>query len=162
MEPNTAAAAMKTNPELTSILTQVQSLQSEREKLSAELEAAKSDLSKLQEGKRTAMRNVLDTVINKWIAESVDNEEAKKQFQEGMDRLVTDTRESSGLWQVACAASATHAKQTAELERLRTECNDLRSLQGGSFVNETSRKRKAEEKDQSGFDVWADFKYIPI
>ena len=108
------------------------------------------------------MRNVLDTVINKWIAESVDNEEAKKQFQEGMDRLVTDTRESSGLWQVACAASATHAKQTAELERLRTECNDLRSLQGGSFVNETSRKRKVEEKDQSGFDVWADFKYIPI
>ena len=158
-----AAAPKNTSPaELTSILTQVQTLQSEREKLAAELEETKSNLAKLQEGKRVAMRSVLDNVINKWINESVDNEEAKKQFQEGMERLVTDTRETSGMWQVACAASATHAKQTAELEKLRMECNELRTLQGGTFANADSRKRKAEDKDPSGFDVWSDFKYNPV
>ena len=51
-----AAAPKNTSPaELTSILTQVQTLQSEREKLAAELEETKSNLAKLQEGKRVAM-----------------------------------------------------------------------------------------------------------
>lgn len=163
LEMDTTATAKNTSPtELTSILTQVQALQTEKEKLAQELEDAKSNLAQLQEGKRAAMRNVLDTVINKWITESVDNEDARKQFQEGMDRLVTDTRESSGLWKVACAASATHAKQTAELEQLRTECNQLRSQQVGTFATPDSRKRKADERDPSGFDVWADFKYSPL
>lgn len=159
---STNAAATKTNPELTSILTQVQTLQADREKLLKELDETKTNLSKLQEGKRAAMRNVMDTVISKWITESVDNEEARKQFTEGMDRLVTDTRENSGIWQVACAASATHAKQTAELERLRQECNDLRTLQGGQFVKEDSRKRVRGQDDPSGFDIWGDFKFTPV
>ena len=157
----TNVPAGKTAPELTSILTQVQTLQADREKLQKELEETKTNLSKLQEGKRAAMRNVLDTVINKWIAESVENEEARKQFTEGMDRLVTDTRETSGIWQVACAASATHAKQTAELEKLRQECNELRTLQGGQFVKEDSRKRTRGPEDPSGFDIWGDFKFTP-
>ena len=162
MDSSSVASAMKpSTPELSSILTQVQTLQSEREKLTQELAEAKMNLSQLQEGKRLAMRGVLDTVINKWINESVESEDAKKQFQEGMERLVTDTRETSGLWQVACAASATHAKQTSELEKLRSECNELRSLQGGNFASETSRKRKPDEKDPSGFDVWSEFKYTP-
>ena len=159
------ANASKTCPELSSILTQVQTLQADREKLQKELDETKSNLSKLQEGKRVAMRNVLDTVINKWIAESVDNEDARKQFQEGMDRLVHDTRETSGIWQVACAASATHAKQTAELEKLRTECNELRAHQGGQFVNEESRKRPRDAsstQDPSGFDIWSEFKYTAV
>ena len=158
--PSTSASSVKA-PELSSILTQVQTLQQDREKLMKELEETKSSLGKLQEGKRAAMKNVLDTVITKWISESVDNEDARKQFQEGMDRLVTDTWENSGIWQVACAASATHAKQTAELEKLRSECTELRTLQGGQFVNETSRKRTKETEDSSGFDIWKDFIVTP-
>jgi chorismate mutase len=163
MDTSSVTSASKpSTPELSSILTQVQTLQTEREKLTQELAEAKLNLSQLQEGKRAAMRGVLDTVINKWINDSVESEEAKKQFQQGMERLVTDTRETSGLWQVACAASATHAKQISELEKLRSECNELRSLQGGNFASETSRKRKPEEKDPSGFDVWSEFKYSPV
>lgn len=161
MDPPATPITAKANPELTSILTQVQTLQQDREKLLQELETAKSSLGRLQEDKRSAMRNVLDTVITKWITESVDNEDARKQFQEGMNRLVTDTRETSGIWQVACAASATHAKQTSELERLRVECTELRTLSGGQFGNEASRKRERPQEDATGFDIWADFKVTP-
>ena len=59
--------------ELTSILTQVQSLQTDREKLMKELENAKQKVEKLTEGKRAEMKTSLDTVINKWLEDSVEN-----------------------------------------------------------------------------------------
>ena len=154
-------AAPKTPPELTSILTQVQSLQADREKLMKELEAAKSKVDSLQSGKREEMRKVLDTVIARWLTESVDNEASRKQFTEGMERLVTDTRENSGVWQVAVAASASHAKQVSELEQLRTECNELKTQTGGKFAAEGSRKRERDE-DPGGFDIWGEFKVTPV
>ena len=156
-----SSSTTKSPPELTSILTQVQSLQADREKLIKELEAAKSKVDTLQSGKREEMRKVLDTVIAKWLTESVENEESRKQFTDGMERLVTDTRENSGVWQVAVAASASHAKQLSELEKLRTECTELRTHTGGKFAGEASRKREREE-DPGGFDIWGDFKVTPV
>ena len=126
-----------------------------------QLTAANSKVDVLQSGKRDEMRKVLDTVISKWLTESVENEESRKQFTDGMERLVTDTRENSGVWQVACAASATHARQVTELEKLRTECNELRTQTVGKFTAEGSRKREREE-DPAGFDIWSDFKVTPI
>ena len=57
--------------ELSSILTQVQTLQEEREKLARELEDTRARMSKLQEGKREEMKKALDTVIAKWLASGV-------------------------------------------------------------------------------------------
>ena len=93
-------------PELSSILTQVQTLQTDREKLMRELENAKQKVEKLTEGKRAEMKTSLDTVIAKWLEDSVENEGVQTQFKEGMQRLVQNTAEDSGVWQVVVCASA--------------------------------------------------------
>ena len=74
--------------ELTSILTQVQTLQTDREKLMKELELAKQTVEKLTEGKRAEMKTALDTVVAKWLEDSVADEAIMSQFKDGMERLV--------------------------------------------------------------------------
>jgi hypothetical protein len=131
--------------ELSSILSQVQNLQSDREKLMKELENAKQKVEKLTEGKRTEMKTSLDTVIAKWLDDSVENEAIRGQFKEGMERLVKNTAEDSGVWQVVVCASAAHARRANEIEKLRLECEDLKSKVSGEFSSEASRKRARDE-----------------
>ena len=152
--------------ELTSILTQVQSLQTDREKLMKELESAKQKVEKLTEGKRAEMKTSLDTVIHKWLEDSVENEAVRSQFKEGMERLVKNTAEDSGVWQVVVCASAAHSRRINELEKLRAEHEELKTRVAGEFGTEASRKRGREEtKEGSGSgsgeadkgDFWAGF-----
>ena len=149
--------------ELNSILSQVQNLQTDREKLTKELENAKQKVEKLTEGKRIEMKNSLDTVIAKWLDDSVENENVRTQFKEGMERLVKNTAEDSGVWQVVVCASAAHARRLNEIESLRTEHEELKTKMGGEFGQEASRKRPREDtkengaSDSSGTDFWAGF-----
>jgi hypothetical protein len=144
--------------ELNSILTQVQTLQTDREKLMKELDNARQKVQKLTEGKRLEMKNSLDTVIAKWLDDSVENESVRTQFKEGMERLVTNTAEDSGVWQVVVCASAAHARKLNEIERLRTEHEELKTKMGGEFGQEASRKRAREEtKDTVGESASSDF-----
>jgi hypothetical protein len=147
--------------ELTSILSQVQNLQTDREKLMKELEVTRQKVEKLTEGKRAEMKNALDTVVAKWLEDSVENETVRAQFKEGMERLVKNTAEDSGVWQVAVCASANHARKINELERLRAEHDELKTRMGGEFGNEASRKRGREEtketEESAPTDFWAGF-----
>jgi hypothetical protein len=143
--------------ELTGILSQVQNLQTDREKLMKELEVAKQRVEKLTEGKRAEMKNALDTVVAKWLEDSVENETVRTQFKEGMERLVKQTAEDSGVWQVAVCASAAHAKKIDELERLRAEHEELKTRVNGEFGNEASRKRAREETREGAADEPVDF-----
>ena len=144
--------------ELNSILTQVQTLQTDREKLMKELDNARQKVQKLTEGKRLEMKNSLDTVIAKWLDDSVENESVRTQFKEGMERLVTNTAEDSGVWQVVVCASAAHARKLNEIERLRTEHEELKTKMGGEFGQEASRKRAREETEETADEtLGADF-----
>ena len=147
--------------ELSSILMQVQALQADRERLQKELETSQVKMDKLQEGKRSDMQKILDTVITKWLADSVESEEARKTFVEGMDRLVKGTKEDNGIWQVACQASHAHARRLEELERLRVECSSLKeAAPAGRFGDESSRKRGREEPPAAqDDDIWSTFQY---
>jgi len=136
--------------ELTSILTQVQTLQTDREKLMKELEAAKNKVEKLTEGKRIEMKQSLDTVISKWLNDSVENETVKAQFREGMERLVKNTAEDSGVWQVVVCASAAHSRRLNEIEKLRAEYEELKTRANGEFGTEATRKRSREETKEEG------------
>jgi len=101
---------------------------------------------------------VLDTAIARWLSDSVQNEDVRKQFTEGMERLVKDTKAESGIWTVACEASALHAKNLDEIERLRAECEALKAVAGGGFRDEASRKRGRDEAAEPGKqDFWAGF-----
>jgi hypothetical protein len=160
------AATEPPKAELTSILTQVQSLQTDREKLMKELENARHKVEKLTEGKRTEMKASLDTVIAKWLDDSVENEAVRSQFKEGMERLVKNTAEDSGVWQVVVCASAAHTRRLNELEKLRAEHEELKTRMTGEFGTEVSRKRGRDDtKEGSGAggadgdkaDFWAGF-----
>ena len=108
------------------------------------------------------MQKILDTVIAKWLADSVENTDTRKLFVEGMDRLVKGTKEDNGIWQVACQASHAHAKRLEELEQLRVECNALKEQAPGSrFRDENSRKRERDESASGAHsdDIWSSFEY---
>ena len=73
------------------------------------------------------MKKVFDSVIAKWLQDSVADEDARKQFSDGMERLIKETKADNGVWTVACAASQMHASKLEEIERLRTECDTLKA-----------------------------------
>jgi len=103
------------------------------------------------------MKKVWDTVISKWLEDSVQDEEARKQFTEGMNRIM-DTTKENGIWTVACAASNLHKSHLEEIERLRTEVDTLKAGSSGSFRDEGSRKRGRDEGGQANAnDFWAGF-----
>lgn len=143
--------------DISSILAQVQALQGDKERLSRELEAARAENGHLKQGKREEMKKVWDTVISKWLEDSVQDEEARKQFTEGMNRIM-DTTKENGVWTVACAASNLHKSQLEEIERLRTEVDTLKAGSSGSFRDEGSRKRGRDEgAPANANDFWAGF-----
>jgi hypothetical protein len=109
------------------------------------------------------MKKVFDSVIAKWLQDSVADEDARKQFSDGMERLIKETKADNGVWTVACAASQMHASKLEEIERLRTECDTLKAGGGGgAFRDEASRKRGRDEPAGQGGgsdDIWATFQF---
>ncbi len=87
----------------------------------------------------------------------MENEGVRSQFKEGMERLVKNTAEDSGVWQVVVCASAAHAPRINEIERLRTEHEELKTKMGGEFGQEASRKRVREETKEVGETSTSDF-----
>ena len=143
--------------ELTSILTQVQTLQTDREKLMRELENARQKVEKLTEGKRQEMQQSLNTVIAKWLDDSVENESVRTQFKDGMERLVKNTAEDSGVWQVVVCASAAHSRRLNEIEKLRGENEELKSKMNGEFGGKEGLGKRAREETKEAEKDCADF-----
>lgn len=155
---------MSTEPpkaELTSILTQVQTLQTDREKLMKELENARQKVEKLTEGKRQEMQQSLNTVIAKWLEDSVENEAVRTQFKDGMERLVKNTAEDSGVWQVVVCASAAHSRRLNEIEKLRGENEELKTRVNGEFGGKEGLGKRAREEtketEADKTDFWNGF-----
>eukprot|EP00961_Rhodomonas_salina_P012825 172772-Rhodomonas_salina.5 len=152
--------------------SQNNNLASERSELNAQLQATNSKVSKLTEKTKEDMNNKLNTTISTWL-EGIDtaNETKKKEFRAGLERLVNNTAEDSGIWQVVACASEQHMHSVTELERLRVEKDALQKrLDGGKFANEDSRvgqKRKNDVIDTQQPEViaendgmWGDFKLM--
>ena len=109
-----ASSTVQNPQDLSALLSQVKVLESDRERLSRELEEARkkieeeqrrldevnTKMGRLTEGKRAEMQQAFDTVIKKWLADSVQDEKVRQEFQTGMARLVENTAEDSGVWQV--------------------------------------------------------------
>lgn len=109
-----SAAVAQGSQDLSVLLSQVKMLESDRERLTRALEEAQrkieeeqrrlgevnTKMERLTEGKRAEMQQAFDTVIKKWLADSVQDEKVRQEFQTGMSRLVENTAEDSGVWQV--------------------------------------------------------------
>lgn len=154
-------------PDISSLLTHVSTLEQERatlkqerERLESLLQSQSQQLDKFQEAKRTEMKAKLDTMITDWLKDiDVADENVKKEFMTGMERLVKDTKDDSGVWQVMCCASAAHKQRVSEIQRLKDEFGSIRSLaEKGTFQAEEARlvgKRKDPELPTR--DVWSEF-----
>jgi hypothetical protein len=165
---------MGASQDLTSILSQVKGLEEEKAKLLQMLETererlkeAQAKTEKMSESKRIEMQQALDTVIMTWLQDAVKDEKLRTEFKEGMERLVKNTAEDSGVWQVMCCASNVHAQRLQEIERMRLENEELKSRGGGEFREESSRKRGREEVEggrnhhamaaNGDANIWAEF-----
>ena len=153
--------------DLSSILARVQGLEEEKTRLVQLLEAERERVKEVQaraekmsEGKRNEMQQALETVITNWLQDSVQDEKVREEFKQGMSRLVDNTAEDSGVWQVVACASNVHARRLQELERFRLENEELKARGAGEFRDEASRKRGREEEaaPNSGTgNIWTEF-----
>ncbi len=152
--------------DLSSILNQVKGLEEEKARLMQLLESERERLKEVQakadkmsEGKRNEMRQALETVITNWLQDSVQDERIREEFKKGMGRLVDNTAEDSGVWQVVACASNVHARRLQELEAMRVENEKLKARDSGDFRDENSRKRPREEgtAGDTGGNIWLEF-----
>ena len=160
--------------DLSSILAQVKGLEEEKARLLQLLEAERERVKEVQaraekmsEGKRNEMRQSLETVITNWLQDAVQDEKIREEFKKGMGRLVEETAEDSGVWQVVCCASNVHARRLQEIEQMRLENEELKSKGTGDFRDEGARKRGRDQssddaaggggRQQEGGNIWLEF-----
>lgn len=153
--------------ELSQLLKHCKDLEMQKSKLQQDLEEQINKNKKISEKTRQNMQHVLDTIMTKWVdAVDTKDEQVKKTFLDGMQRMVQHSAEDNGVWQMMVQASSLYDRQNHELDQLRIENNQLKERVQGTFGSEDARmsagdKRKAEDELErppaiSG-DIWGDF-----
>jgi hypothetical protein len=117
---------------------------------------------------REGMQSALDSLMKKWMdACETKDEKCKEQFKHGMEKLVQNSAEENGVWQMMVAASSLHERQEHDLDKLRLENNELKHRIDGQYATSDARtrpdvlgKRKADGEPETGEDtagMWASF-----
>jgi hypothetical protein len=150
-------------PDLNSVLTHVSTLESEKKQLQEYLAKQNERLEKLTASKRDEMKKQLDTMISEWLNNiDVTDDSLKQEFMNGMERIVKDTKDDSGVWQVMCCASAAHRRNVGQLQKVQEEYNVLKTkVEGGTFHTEEARvgtkRPHPEEPTREPGNIWDDF-----
>lgn len=129
--------------DMASVLAKIQALEREKADLHNSLAATQGRLSKLQEGKRAEMEQLMNSTINKWLEQlPTKDANSKETLRAGLEKLVKDGNES-GVWEVVACASSNWQNNVNQIEALTQEVNSYREkerqLQGGLFQSEPSR-----------------------
>lgn len=155
-------------PQLKNILTHVDQLEEQTKAKDAEIEKLRKELKKTAEkaekfSKHTSerMQAVYKALAEQWIdpmppeddkADEKQREDwtkAKESCKSGLQNLIKNSDENSGVWRLMVAASAQHARQVHDLEQMRVENNELKLKLDGRFGEQASRvgqKRPADEQ----------------
>lgn len=159
--------------DMASVLHKLQFMEKEKADLRALIQSQEAKLSKLTEGKRASMQELLHTTIAGWLKDlETKDEKTKQDLMQGLTGLA-EKGDESGVWEVACCASAAHAQNVNKIESLTQENTQYkereRQLQGGLFQHESSRlgsisasdtgvgdKRKADDISPQP-DIWGEF-----
>ena len=154
------------NPEISSALGQIASLETkvtEESTKSSDLEnenkVLRERLEKYTLVQREKMKDDLQNKISKWV-DSIDvtDEKIKADFLKGMEKIVTETKEDSGVWQIMCCASAAHLSNVNKLNEITEKYNSLqKQVDGGTFRAEETRAAKRPREEPSSRSVWDDF-----
>lgn len=149
--------------DMASVLAKIQALEREKAELHSSLATTQGRLSKLQEGKRAEMEQLMNSTITKWLEQlPTKDANSKDTLRAGLEKLVKDGNES-GVWEVVACASSNWQNNVNQIEALTQEVNSYREkerqLQGGIFQSEPSRfapvglagqKRSAPEGEGGG------------
>lgn len=159
--------------DMASVLHKLQFMEKEKADLRALIQSQEAKLSKLTEGKRASMQELLHTTIAGWLKDlETKDEKTKQELMQGLTGLA-EKGDESGVWEVVCCASAAHAQNVNKIESLTQENTQYkereRQLQGGLFQHESSRlgsisasdtgvgeKRKADDISPQP-DIWGEF-----
>ena len=154
----------ETTPDLNSVLSHVNSLESEKKQLQEYLAKQNDRIERLTMVKRQEMKKQLDGMVDGWLNNiDLSDDKVKDEFVQGMQGIVNNTKEESGVWQVLCCASAAHKRNVGELQRVQEEYNALKTkVEGGTFHHEEARvgsKRKDPEEPTRGGppNPWEEF-----
>lgn len=152
--------------EIGSTLGQIANLETKNSELSgtaSELEsenrALKEKLEKYTAAQREKMKSELDTVISDWIKSiDVTDEKVKQDFLAGMENIVKQTKEDSGVWQIMCCASKAHQSNVNKLNEITEKYNLLqKQIDGGTFRSEDARVLKRPREEEAPRTVWDEF-----
>ena len=162
--------APKTNTDMSNVLKHIQDLEGSNTDLKRKLQEALDRNGKLSQKTREGMQSALDSLMKKWMdAVETKDDKVKDEFKCGLERLVKNSAEDNGVWQMMVSASALHERQEHDLDKLRTENADLRTRVNGLYGDEGQRtvghKAKADTElsrdDVSapglGRNIWEDF-----
>ena len=150
------------NGDMSNMLRHIEQLERRLQQRDGELTDAKSRVEKFSQRTREGMQSALDSLMKKWMdAVETKDDNCKTEFKKGMERLVQNSAEDNGVWQMMVEASALHEKQEHNLDQLRLQNDELKQKIDGHYATPASRtdnalgKRKADdEMDRS--DVGAE------
>ena len=155
--------------DMTNMLRHIESLESKLHVKDRQLQEAQQRVEKFSARTREGMQSALDSLMKKWMdACETKDEKCKEQFKHGMEKLVQNSAEENGVWQMMVAASALHNRQEHDLNKLRMENNTLKEKIDGQYATSESRtgalgKRKAEHdaddhaEHATTEDLWGSF-----
>jgi hypothetical protein len=127
------------------MLKHIDALEKKIAKLHEDLKSANSRNEKMAAKTKEGMQSALDTLMKRWMdAVETKDDNVKDHFREGMNKLVQNSAEDNGVWQMMVAASALHERQAHDLDKLRTENEEMRKSIEGRFATPESRKRPAD------------------
>ena len=158
----------KTPPDMSNILSHIKQLEVTKQDLEKALKEANERNSKLSQKTREGMQSALDTLMKKWMdAVETKDDRVKHDFKGGLEKLVSQSAEDNGVWQMMVAASSLHARQVHDLDAMQKENDALKQRVDGLYASPDSRvvggKGKAEDQlDRSSVEVdsssiWDDF-----
>lgn len=159
------------NGDMSNMLRHIEQLERKLQQRDGELHDAKNRVEKFSQRTREGMQSALDSLMKKWMdAVETKDENCKTEFKKGMERLVQNSAEDNGVWQMMVAASALHEKQEHNLDQLRLQNDELKQKIDGHYATSSSRtdnslgKRKADDEfDRSNVEaestanIWESF-----
>lgn len=136
-----------TKTDMTNVLKHIQDLESNNSALKSQLKEAVERNGKLSAKTREGMQSALDTLMKKWMdAVETKDPNVKDEFKGGLERLVKNSAEDNGVWQMMVSASSLYERQEHDLESLRVENNELRTKVNGLYGEDVTRTVGSKSK----------------
>ena len=158
----------ETPPDMSNILAHIKGLETTNTALQSKLTHAEERNGRLSAKTREGMQSALDSLMKKWMdAVETKDDKVKDDFKQGLTKLVTNSADDNGVWQMMVAASSLHERQEHNLDNLRKENNELKQKVDGMFGESSSRvvggKSPADAQlsrsdvEVVTVDMWGDF-----